>query len=132
MSISDDHTKRAPDRMAERLEELSRLLRQQIDDVREGQLDRVERLAARAETLVAGVIHDRQRAGTLAESQRAHLARLYEELALALRAERGDVQAKLRQLRQVKRAIGAYGRKARTGSPSPATFGDRARIKVAK
>ena len=130
MSVSDDHTKRAPDRMAERLEELSCLLRAEIAGVREGQLDQVERLAARAETLVAGVIQDRQRAETLAESQRAHLARLYEELALALRAERGDVQAKLRQLRQVKRAIVAYGRKARTGSP--ATFGDGARIKVTK
>ncbi len=132
MSASDDHTKRAPDRMAERLDELSRLLRGQIDGVREGQFDRVDRLAARAETLVAGMIQDRQRTGTLAESQRAHLARLYEELALALRAERGDVQAKLRQLRQVKRAIAAYGRKARTGSPSPATFGGGARIKVTK
>jgi len=50
---------------------------------------------------------------------------LYGELTLALRAERGDVQSKLRQLRQVKRAVGAYGRKARAQSPSqPTPFGD--------
>lgn len=121
MSANDTSSKTALGGMAERLEELSCLLRGQIAGVREGQLDQVERLAARAETLVAGMIRDRQRTGTLEESQRAHLIRLYDELTLVLRAERGDVQTRLTQLRQVKRAVVAYGRKARTRSPSQAT-----------
>lgn len=121
MGTRDTPLTTAPGRMAERLEELSCLLRGQIAGVREGQFDQVERLAARAETLVAGLIRDRAYAGTLEQSQRAHLTRLYDELTLALRAERGDVQTRLAQLRQVKRAIVAYGRKARTRSPSQAT-----------
>ncbi len=121
MSANDAPSKTGPGRLAERLEELSCLLRGQIAGVREGQLDQVERLAARAETLVAGMIRDRQYAGTLEESQRAHLTRLYDELTLALRAERGDVETRLTQLRQVKRAVVAYGRKARTRSSSQAT-----------
>ena len=64
--------------------------------------------------LVAGLAPDRGEAPALTEAQRASVKHLYGELTLALRAERGEVQAKQKQLRQVKRAIGAYGRQGGT------------------
>jgi hypothetical protein len=125
MTSTEDNSKVPSGRSQETLDELSRLLVRQIACAREGNLGQVEQLAARADGLVAGMIQSHEHTVTLNESQRAHLKRLYDELTLALRAERSDVQSKLRQLRQVKRAVGAYGRKARTRSSShAAAFGD--------
>jgi hypothetical protein len=116
MALTPGNSNVPSGRMQEMSEELSRLLRQQITCVREGDLGQVEQIAARADALVAGMMQGREPASALAESQSANLKRLYSELTLALRAERGDVQTKLRQLRQVKRAVVSYGRKARTRS----------------
>ena len=125
MALPPGNSKVPSDPMQEMSEELSHLLIQQIACAREGNLGQVEQLAARADALVAGLVQSQEHGTTLNESEIVPLKRLYGELTLALRAERGDVQSKLRQLRQVKRAVGAYGRKARAQSPSqPTPFGD--------
>jgi hypothetical protein len=125
MTSTAGHSKVSSGRRQETLEELSRLLVRQIACAREGNLGQVEQLAARADGLVAGMVQGHEHTVTLNESERVPLKRLYDELTLALRAERSDVQSKLRQLRQVKRAVVAYGRKAGTRSPSQAmAFGD--------
>ncbi len=93
-------------------DELSDLLVQQIAGAREGRLARVERLAIRANALVAELVRHGEAAPALTDAQRTNVRRLYGELTLALEAERSETQAELKQLRQVKRAVGAYGRKA--------------------
>lgn len=113
MAVTPDGTNPAPDRTQEMWDELSGLLVRQIACAREGDLGQVEHMATRADALVAGITHGSSSEPASVESKKAHLKRLYDELTLALRAERGEVQAKLKQLRQVKRAVGAYGR--RTG-----------------
>ena len=92
------------------VDELNGLLVRQIALAREGNLAQVEQLATRADALVAGIVQGSSSASSVG-SKKAPLKRLYDELTLALRAERGEAQAKLKQLRQVKRAVGAYGRK---------------------
>lgn len=90
-------------------EALCDLLSAQIVLAREGDFVQVEQLCERADGLITQMKEtDTDR--SLTDSQRTHLEKLYGELTLALRIEQADVQSKLRQLRQVKRAVGVYGR----------------------
>ena len=123
MPLISNHPSVPADAVQAMSEELDRLLTQQIACAREGDLDQVERLAARTETLVAAIA-SREAAGlTMAASHRVRLRQRYDELTLVLRAERSDVQTKLRQVRQVKRAVGSYRHEA-TPSPSHQTVFD--------
>jgi hypothetical protein len=93
--------------------ELCDLLSAQIACAQDGSFAQVEHLCARADDVVArigqtGAHH------TVTKSQRTRLERLYQELVLMLQAEHADIEARLRQLRQVKRAIGAYGGRAKS------------------
>ncbi len=124
MTLPPDHSNAPADSVQAMTEELGRLLVRQIACVREGNLDRVEQIAAQTEALVTGIMSERSSGSVPASSQKAHLKRLYDELTLALRAERDDIQAKLKQLRQVKKALGAYGRKAGMRSAVGSAFRD--------
>lgn len=87
------------------------LLAAQIACVRDGDLVQVERLCARADDMVTWM----KQTGAhqcVTGPQRTRLRQLYDELTLALQAEHVDVEARLKQLRQVKRAVGAYGGRA--------------------
>lgn len=114
MARTHDDTNGSSARTQEMVDELNRLLGRQVAGAREGNLGQVEQILVRTDALVAGLAPDRGGAPALTEAQRASVKHLYGELTLALRAERGEVQAKLKQLRQVKRAIGAYGRQGGT------------------
>ena len=128
MTLPADHSGVPADPVQAMSEELGRLLTQQIACVREGNLDRVEQIAVRTDALVAGIASGRPSGSVPAASQKAHLKRLYDELTLALRAERDDIQTKLKQLRQVKKALGAYGRDAGARSAlRPAALNDMSR-----
>jgi hypothetical protein len=109
-----DDRQRVPTEKAEDLaEQLCGLLAEQITHARQGNMVQVERLGARADMVLAQMASDQTGQPVMAESQRARLKRQYDELALTLRAEQGDVQTKLKQLRQVKRVVGAYNSKKR-------------------
>ncbi len=110
MSLTPDHTNVSSVRERERADALCALLVQQIAGAREGHLIRVERLGLRADALVAEMRRE-QGAAVLTEAQRKDLRRLYGQLRLALEAQRSEAEAELKQLRRVKRAVGAYGRK---------------------
>ncbi|MBN1359568.1 MAG: hypothetical protein JW993_03200 [Sedimentisphaerales bacterium] len=94
--------------MTESFAALCDLVSAQITCAREGNLAQVEQLCARANIVVARM----QETGvhrSITPSQRRRLEHLYEELTMTLEADRADVEVRLRQLRQVKRAVGAYG-----------------------
>lgn len=112
MTLPPDHSRTPADFVQAMPEELDRLLVQQIACVREGNLDRLEQIAARTEALVAGIASERLSGPPLTTAQKERLQRLYDEVTLALRAEQNEVQAKLNQLRQVKKALSAYGRQS--------------------
>ena len=89
-------------------EVLCRLLCAQIASAHEGNLVQVERLCAQAEDVVTRM---RSAGGgsPLTDAQRTRLGQLYSELVLTLQAERAGVGGRLKQLRQVKKAVGTYG-----------------------
>ena len=89
-------------------EVLCRLLCAQIASAREGNLSQVERLCAEAEDVVTQV-KGAEGALLLTIAQKTRLEQLYRDLVLTLQAERADVGGRLKQLRKVKRAVGAYG-----------------------
>lgn len=111
MSLTPDHTNVSSVRERERADELRDLLIQQIARAKEGHLVGVERLGLRANALVAEMRREDGAAPALTEAQRGNLRRLYGQLRLALEAQRSEAEAELKQLRRVKRAVGAYGRK---------------------
>lgn len=90
--------------MDELVADLHRLLDGQLAAGREGDFPRAEQLGKQANGVVAGIV----RRGAITETQRHALEQSYGELILVLRAHQADVQGRLRQLRQVKRAVGAY------------------------
>ncbi len=124
MTVISDHSRVPADSVQAMSEQLDGLLDQQIACMREGNLDGVEQIATRADALVAGIVSHGIPGSVMAASSKARLKRRYEELTLALRAERSDVQTKLRQLRQVKRAVGSYRNEAAASHPT--VFDDRA------
>jgi hypothetical protein len=95
----------------ELLVSLRRLLEEQQAAAREGNLSRVEQLGELTDAVVAQIA---PRADFLLDArtaQRGDLERLYRELLMVLEAQQADVRDKLRQVRQVKRAVGAYAGK---------------------
>ena len=92
---------------------LCKLLCAQIVSARDGNLSHVERLCAQAEDVVTQV-KGTDAGSSLTEAQRTRLEQLYGELVLTLQAERADVGGRLKQLRRVKKAVGAYGGKGKS------------------
>ncbi|NLH42184.1 MAG: hypothetical protein GX448_10115 [Planctomycetes bacterium] len=87
---------------------LCRLLEEQLIAGREGDLSRVEQLGWQADALVTGITCREGGAAGISQTRRRDLKRSYDELTLMLKAEQADVQGKLKQLRKVKRVVGAY------------------------
>ncbi|MEN6424084.1 MAG: hypothetical protein ABFE13_01880 [Phycisphaerales bacterium] len=87
---------------------LRRLLDAQLAAGRGGNFTRVEQLGERANAVVEAIV---QRGGIVrTQADGGHdLEKLYGDLILLLRSQQADVQSRLRQLRRVKRAVGAYG-----------------------
>ncbi|HSW01231.1 MAG TPA: hypothetical protein VLI39_13735 [Sedimentisphaerales bacterium] len=85
------------------------LLEEQLAAVRKGDFSRIEQLGEQTSAVVAGIAGQEGGAAAISRPRRRDLKRSYDELSLMLEAEQADVQSKLRQLRKVKRAIGAYG-----------------------
>ena len=93
--------------------QLCGFLAEQVAWARDGNMVQVERVSAQVDAVVAAMTQSRTNQPLLAEPQQRRLERLYDALILALRAEQADVQTGLRQLRQVRRALGAYSGRRR-------------------
>jgi hypothetical protein len=87
---------------------LRRLLEEQLAAGRKGNLPRVERLGERANAVVEAIVQCGGPVWTDVGGGQ-DLGTLYGELTVLLRAQRADAQGRLQKLRQVKRALGAYG-----------------------
>jgi len=87
------------------LEALARLLAEQLNAARQGDLGRVDRLAKQ----VDGRLADARRAGmTLSEADRDRLLDLHGRVRLTLAQQKDDVARQWNQVRQGKRGLGAY------------------------
>jgi hypothetical protein len=93
--------------------ELCDLLSELTACARDKRFTQVERLCNRLDARVMQ-LKGADAAISVTEPQRQQLHRLYDGLVLMIRAEHADVGARLKQLRQVKRAVGAYGRKVKS------------------
>jgi hypothetical protein len=92
------------------LDELQRLLEEQIDSARQGKLGRIETLGEQ----VGRVIKEIARAGILKRpeyaAQRERLRGLCEDLRLTLSDRRDEAGRELNKIRKGKKTIGAYRR----------------------
>ncbi len=93
---------------------LRRLLEGQLAAGREGDFARVEQLSEQANAVVAAIVRHATEVRAGVGTEPHDLETLYGELILMLQAQQADVQSRLRQLRHVKRAIGAYGGNGKT------------------
>jgi len=97
-----------PDANTLLLDELQSLLEKQIELAHQGSIIDLERLIAQAGRLVEKIAQ----AGILELSEfknrREHLQKLYQELCLALIAQRADISGKLSWVRKGKKAIETY------------------------
>ena len=92
------------------LNELQGLLERQVALARQGDSagEQIERLGRQADCLVQKISHGRVLEGTECESQRKQLRKSYENLCLALTAQKADVAQKLSQVRRGKRIVETY------------------------
>lgn len=89
------------------------MLEEGVSLARAGRWARVETLSARMHTVVASLAEASRDGSLVTGAQRSRLGRLHNQLIVALQAERRNAQDQLRQLRGVKRAVGAYSGQVR-------------------
>lgn len=111
MAEIEDHRGMEPAEDEDLLDRLCALVSKQVAWARRGDLARVDQLGAEADAAIARMVQDRPNQAVISPCQRTRLKGLYDQLAFALQAEQADVQTRLKQLRQVKRAAGAYNQK---------------------
>jgi len=87
---------------------LRRLLEEQLAAGRAGNFSGMLQLGELASVIAGRIVEQGGDASAIVEARRHELGRLYDELALMVQAEQADVQDKLKQLRRMKRAVGAY------------------------
>jgi hypothetical protein len=94
----------------ELVKSLCDLLQEQVTCVREGNLSRVEQLGEQVDRIIARMRPAEGHESPVPVAYHDRLRQLYEELTLAIQAQMHDVGARLKLLRRVKRAAGAYQR----------------------
>lgn len=92
----------------ELVKSLCNLLQEQARCVREGNLSRVEQVGGQADHIVAEIRQAGGLKSPVPAADRDCLKQLYHELTLAVQAQMHDIHARLKLLRQVKRAAGVY------------------------
>ena len=92
------------------LDELQGLLDRQVELARQGDSasGQIERLGVQADCLVQKISHGKVLERTEYESRRKELRKSYENLCLALTAQKADVAERLGQVRRGKRIVGTY------------------------
>jgi hypothetical protein len=106
--MTDDAESIRPEAIEDLPAHVCDLLGRQVACARDGNFAEAERLGAAVDAAIAAVGQEQADRPRFTEPQRRLVERLHAELAMTLRAEQADVQAKLTQLRQVKRVVGAY------------------------
>lgn len=96
------------DRVAHLTADLSGLLEKTVSLARAGRWARVEKLSVQMDAVVASLVEARRPGDPMAGAEQARLKQLYSQLVAVVEAERENTRVNLRQLRGVKRAVGAY------------------------
>ncbi len=92
------------------LDRLQELLERQLALVRQGQLEAALELGAQTEPYVRQIAATRAAQTGGATDRQERVKRLYEDLCLALTAQRTEVSAALDTVRQGRRVLNAYSR----------------------
>lgn len=90
------------------LDNLQRLLEEQTEMVRKGNLHRVEMLVEQAGPLVEEILKTKTFAQPEFNSRRRHLVELYKKLELMLAAAKAYVERQLRQIDNFKKTLRVY------------------------
>ena len=92
------------------LDELQGLLEKQIELARQGDSagEQIERLGRQADCLVQKISRGRILERTECQSQRRQLRKYYENLCLALTAQKADAAEKLNRVRKGRKTIDTY------------------------
>ncbi len=96
--------------MDDLLDRLQELLERQLALVRQGRLDEARALCAQTEQYVRQIAEARAAEPCSATERGERVQRLYEDLCLALTAQRTEVSDALDALRQGRRVLDAYSR----------------------
>ena len=89
-------------------DDLCRLLEKSILLAKTGDWAGVDRVSTQMNAMVMGLAETRRTGSVLSQTHQIRLRQLYGQLMVALQAEQKNVQGDLRQLREVKRAVGIY------------------------
>ncbi len=92
------------------LDGLQELLERQLALVRQGRLEAALELCGQTEPYVRQIAETRAAGTCFATGREDRVKRLYEDLCLALTAQRTEVSAALNTLRQGRRVLNAYSR----------------------
>lgn len=95
-------------RFASELDDLQSLLEKQIEQGRRGNITAVEALGKQADTLVGRIAKRENLESGEFKSRRARLQKLYEELCLAVTAQKNDTSERLVRVRRGKRMVETY------------------------
>jgi len=98
-----------PDEQKHFLDELQKLLEQQIRFARQGNVNEIEGLSKQASFFVGKIARSGILESPEFQSHREHLRKLYKDLYLALTAQQAENAKELSQVRKGKKTIAAYG-----------------------
>jgi len=89
-------------------DELQNLLEKQIEMIRRGDIGNFEALSKQTNSLVERCVQSGIFKGADFENQREKLKKLYEQLSLAISAQKAETSEKLSNIRKGKRTLHAY------------------------
>jgi len=106
--MSIDSVEIIPDEHINLLDELQSLLEKQMELARKGNINEIEALSKQASSLVGKITRSGILESAEFRSRREQLRKLYQNLCLALAAQKAETAEKLSQVRRGKKTIEVY------------------------
>ncbi|MHC4361729.1 MAG: hypothetical protein ACYSTZ_02790 [Planctomycetota bacterium] len=100
----------SPEEQEHPLDRLQNLLEKQIEAAQEGSLTNVELLSKQADSLVGQIADSDILGHSELRGRREHLQKLYDNLCLAITAQKGHVSEKLTRIRRARKTLETYHR----------------------
>jgi hypothetical protein len=100
----------SPEEQEHPLDRLQNLLEKQIEAAQEGSLTNVELLSKQADSLVGQIAGSDILGHSELGGRREHLQKLYDNLCLAITAQKGHVSEKLTRIRRARKTLETYHR----------------------
>ncbi|MFZ2146845.1 MAG: hypothetical protein WAV28_06460 [Sedimentisphaerales bacterium] len=106
--MSTDSVEIIPDGQIHLPDELQRLLEKQIELARQGNISEIEVLSKQASSLVSKIARSGLLESSEFKSQREQLRKSYQDLCLALTAQKAETTKEISRVRKGKKSIKAY------------------------